>query len=109
MELQLNRSRLNMYSLSTLQNSFDETKTNQVQTDLLEDEQERSCRIHQRLENKWLGSLSIPFSSLYQNTRVEGTFRLHSPPVLLGYERLGPSVDHTWRPQVKLLKTLVGR
>ena len=98
-----------MYFLSTLQNSFDETKTNQVQTDLLEDEQERSCRIHQRLEKKWLGSLSIPFSSLYQNTRVEGTFRLHSPPVLLGYERLGPSVDHTWRPQVKLLMTLVGR
>ena len=39
------------------------------------------------MERKWLGSLSIPFSSLYHNTRIEGTFRLHSPPVLLGYER----------------------
>ena len=54
--------------------------------------------MHHRLENKWLGSLSIPFSSLYQNTRIEGTFRLHSPPVLLGYERAGPGGPGGWRP-----------
>ena len=51
------------------------------------DDLDRSSHVHQRLERKWLGSLSIPFSSLYHNTRIEGTFRLHSPPVLLGYER----------------------
>ena len=71
----------------------------QVCVDLLEDERERSSRVHQRLENKWLGSLAIPFSSLYQNTRIEGTFRLHSPAVLLGYERLGTAATQAgWRP-----------
>ncbi len=57
--------------------------------DLLEDGDQDSQVVHCRLERKWLGSLSIPFASLYHNTRVEGTFRLHSPAVLLGYERAG--------------------
>ena len=72
----------------------------EVKVDILEDERERTSKIHQRIENKWLGSLSIPFSSLYQNTRIEGTFRLHSPSVLLGYERLGQSLQQHlgWRP-----------
>ncbi len=55
----------------------------------MEDPSERATRVHRRLERKWLGSLSVPFSSLYRNARVEGTFRLHSPAVLLGYERTG--------------------
>ena len=72
----------------------------EVRVDILDDERDRDARIHQRLENRWLGSLSIPFSSLYQNTRIEGTFKLHSPSVLLGYERLGLSVQQHlgWRP-----------
>jgi coiled-coil and C2 domain-containing protein 2A len=47
----------------------------EVTVDLVEDETERTSQIHQRVEKKWLGSLSIPFSSLYRNTRIEGTFR----------------------------------
>ena len=71
----------------------------EVKIDILDDERERESRIHERLEHRWLGSLSIPFSSLYQNTRIEGTFKLHSPSVLLGYERLGMSQQHLgWRP-----------
>ena len=73
----------------------------EVRVDILEDERDRESRIHQRIENRWLGSLSIPFSSLYQNTRIEGTFRLHSPSVLLGYERLGLNLQQQmmgWRP-----------
>ena len=31
--------------------------------------------VHKRLERKWLGSMTIPFASLYHNTRIEGTFR----------------------------------
>ena len=61
----------------------------EVTTDLVEDEADKDSKIHRRVEKKWLGSLSIPFSSLYKNTRIEGTFRLHSPPILLGYERSG--------------------
>ena len=57
-----------------------------MSVDLVEDPSERATRVHRRLERKWLGSLSVPFSSLYRNARVEGTFRLHSPAVLLGYD-----------------------
>ena len=48
----------------------------QVTVDLLEDDHDRSSHVHQRLEKKWLGSLSIPFSTLYHNTRIEGIILL---------------------------------
>ena len=47
----------------------------QVSVDLLEDDAERASVVHARLERKWLGSLTVPFASLYHNTRIEGTFR----------------------------------
>ncbi|BES93155.1 coiled-coil and Hypothetical protein containing [Nesidiocoris tenuis] len=53
--------------------------------DLVEDERMRETTIVQRTERYWLGSLRIPFTALY--TRIEGTFQLYSPPVLLGYNR----------------------
>nr|XP_018907512.1 PREDICTED: coiled-coil and C2 domain-containing protein 2A [Bemisia tabaci] len=60
----------------------------EVVIDLLEDDRLKGTMIHQRFERHWLGSLSIPFSTLYHNFRIEGTFQLYSPPCLLGYERL---------------------
>lgn len=61
----------------------------EIIVDLLEDESQRENNIHQRLERNWLGSLSIPFSTLYFNSKIEGTFRLYTPPFLLGYDRSG--------------------
>jgi len=46
---------------------FDETVV-----DLLEDDRMRETNIHQRLERNWLGSLQIPFSTLYFNSKVGG-------------------------------------
>lgn len=38
--------------------------------DLLEDERRRATNIHQRRERHWLGSFSIPFQTIYANSRV---------------------------------------
>ncbi len=63
----------------------------EVFTDILEDDRKRSTNIHQRREKRWLGSLKIPFSTVYVNQKVEGTFRLEVPIMLLGYEHaVGP-------------------
>jgi len=40
-----------------------------------------------REERRWLGGFSLPFSTLYRNGKVEGTFPLTMPPILLGYQK----------------------
>ena len=66
-------------------NVFDE-----VVVDILEDEQQRATNIHQRLERHWLGSIELPFSTVYFNTKVDGTFKISTPAVLLGYQHNQP-------------------
>ena len=38
------------------------------------------------VERRWLGCLSIPFATLYVNSRIEGTFPVQTPITLMGYE-----------------------
>lgn len=57
----------------------------EVTIDLIEDEREdRSSIVHHRIDRRWLGSLTIPFSSLYRNTRIEGikTFGFEKESIL---------------------------
>ncbi|KAL9987685.1 hypothetical protein ACROYT_G002032 [Oculina patagonica] len=65
-------------------NLFDEVVFN-----ILQDDRQQSTNIHQRLERHWLGSIEVPFSTIYFNNKVEGTFRVNTPPVLLGYHKRG--------------------
>ncbi|CAL1540858.1 unnamed protein product [Lymnaea stagnalis] len=76
------------YSPSALQSIEDIIYLNvfdEVTVDVLEDNRERESNIHQRIEKKWLGSIKIPFSTVYFNNKIDGTFRLNTPPILLGY------------------------
>ena len=69
----LNRAPNNDYSPSNLQgvkdviyfNLFDE-----VVIDMLQDERDRATNVHQRMERRWLGSISMPFSTVYFQSRV---------------------------------------
>ncbi|XP_043210658.1 coiled-coil and C2 domain-containing protein 2A-like [Amphibalanus amphitrite] len=58
----------------------------EVLVDLLDDDRLQDTNVHQRIERRWLAELTVPFSTLYINGRVEGTFRLNTPPLLIGYE-----------------------
>lgn len=72
----LSPTNLTKISDSLYLNLFDEVSTP------TKDGNERSIR----LERKWLGSLRIPFSTLYLNSKVEGTFCLSVPTILFGYD-----------------------
>ncbi|XP_071964631.1 coiled-coil and C2 domain-containing protein 2A-like isoform X2 [Antedon mediterranea] len=89
----------NDYSSTNLQSINDLIYLNlfdEVLIDMLQDNRESASTVHRRVERRWLGSIQIPFSTIYFQGKVEGAFRVQAPTSLLGYERGQHTLGRTY-------------
>lgn len=65
-----------------------------------------TSEIYQKISSYYLGELLIPFSTIYASQRIEGTFEMSTPLILLGYAKPTVNVpDHGPESNVGLIET----
>lgn len=55
--------------------------------EVIEDLTDNVTEVYQRITSKWLGSIKVPVSNIFAAQRIEGTFEVEVPNVLLGYSK----------------------
>lgn len=55
--------------------------------EVVEDLIDNVTEVYQRITSKWLGSIKIPVANIFANQRIEGTFEVSIPTVLIGYTK----------------------
>lgn len=55
--------------------------------EVVEDLIDNVTEVYQRITSKWLGTIKIPIANIFANQRIDGTFEVSIPTVLLGYTK----------------------